>query len=259
MRLGRALFAGLGTLALALAWVWGPLVFAHFSADTDEKVVALSFDDGPYPPYTNALLDVLDAEHVHATFFLTGAHLAAHRALGERMLRAGHVLANHSWDDAVLAFTAPVGIRARIERTDALLREIGWTGPILFRSPRGMPGPVTLFQLWQTGHAHVLGTTVGDWLLPGHRDGDCALPFGLACATQDPGAIEARLLAAARPGAILVLHDGFDAGPGADRSGSVEAVRRAIPEAAGRGLPLRHGARAAGRRALSRKLRVLAA
>jgi peptidoglycan-N-acetylglucosamine deacetylase len=230
VRLRRALFACLGTLALSLAWVFGPLVFAHFSADTEARVLALSFDDGPYPPYTDALLDVLDAERVRATFFLTGASLAAHRELGRRMLRAGHVLANHSWDGSVLAFTAPVGIRARIERTDALLREIGWTGPIDFRAPRGMPGPVTLWVLWRTGHRHVLGTSVDDWLPPGRRDGDCLLPLALACPTQDPDVIEARLLAAAEPGAILVVHDGFDGGPGADRSGSVEAVRRVIPK-----------------------------
>jgi peptidoglycan/xylan/chitin deacetylase (PgdA/CDA1 family) len=230
MRLRRAFLAGLGTLALSLAWVFGPLACAHFAAHTDERVVALSFDDGPYPPYTEALLDVLDAEGVHATFFVTGAHLAAHPELGRRMLAAGHALANHSWDGAVLAFTAPVGIYARIERTDALLREVGWSGPIDFRAPRGMPGPVTLLALWRTGHRNVLGHGVGDWLPPGQGNGACLLPLGLACATQDPAVIEARLLAAAAPGAILVLHDGYAGGPGADRSGSVEAVRRALPK-----------------------------
>ena len=230
MKLGRALMAALGTLALAFAWVFGPLVFAQFSADTDEKVVALTFDDGPYPPYTEALLDVLASNGVHATFFLTGANLAAHRELGERMIRAGHAVANHSWDGAVLAFTAPVGIRDRIERTDRLLREIGWQGPIDFRAPRGMVGPATLFWRWREGHRQVLGTAVGDWLPPGGRDGDCAMPLDCGCPTQDAGVLEARLLAAAKPGAILIVHDGFDGGPGADRSGSVEAVRRVIPK-----------------------------
>ena len=50
-----------------------------------------------------------------------------------------------------------------------------------------------------------------------------------ACATQEPDAIVAQLLSVVRPGAILVVHDGYDGGPGADRSGSVEAVRRLIP------------------------------
>ena len=230
MRLRRAFVSVLGTAAVVFAFVYGPLVFAHFSADTDERVLALSFDDGPYPPFTDALLDVLDAEGVHATFFVTGSHLAEHRELGRRMLRAGHALANHSWDAKVLAGIAPVAIRDRIERTDAVIREVGWTGPIDFRAPRGMPGPATLYWLWRTGHRHVLGTAVGDWQPPGFAEGDCALPLGLACPTQDAAVLEARLLAAAQPGAILVLHDGFDAAPGADRSGSVEAVRRAIPK-----------------------------
>ena len=230
MNIRRAITASLGTLALALAWVFGPLACAQYAADTEERVLALTFDDGPYPPYTEALLEVLDAEGVRATFFVTGAHLAEHPELGRRMLGAGHALANHSWDDAVLAFTAPVGIRRRIRDTDALLRELGWSGPIYFRAPRGMVGPVTLFQLWRTGHRNVLGSDVGDWMGAGRRSGDCLLPLGLVCPTQDAGEIEARLLAAAAPGAILMLHDGYDGGAGADRSGSVEAVRHAIPK-----------------------------
>jgi len=212
-----------------LAWGFGPLVFADFGIETDEKVVALTFDDGPYPPFTDELLDLLDAEGVRATFFLTGAHLDANRDLGRRMIAAGHVVANHSWDAAVLAFTPPVGIRDRIARTDQVLREIGWTGPIEFRAPRGQAGWVTAWQLWRAGRRQVLGVGADDWLPPGARSGECQLPLGLVCPTQDPGVITAKLLAAAKPGAILVLHDGFDAGPGADRSGSIEAVRRAIP------------------------------
>jgi peptidoglycan/xylan/chitin deacetylase (PgdA/CDA1 family) len=166
---------------------------------------------------------------VRATFFVTGSHLAAHRDVGERILRAGHALGNHSWDDEVLAFTAPVDIRKGLDRTDALIQALGYRGPIDFRSPHGMPGPVTLGVLLLSGRRHVLGTSVGDRLHPGERDGECAERLVALCPTQDPGALLERVLAAASPGAILVLHDGDDRGPGADRSGTVEAVRRAIP------------------------------
>jgi peptidoglycan/xylan/chitin deacetylase (PgdA/CDA1 family) len=225
----RALLLAIVAPLLLALWVFGPLAFAAFGGDTPEKVVALSFDDGPYPPYTGLLLDVLAREGVRATFFLTGAHLDRNRGLGRRMVAEGHVLANHSWDASVLAFEGPAGIRGRIARTDAVLREIGWQGPIEFRAPRGQAGWLTALELWRAGRRHVLGVAVGDWLRPGLADGHCLYLGRFGCATQDPDTIEAQLLSAVRPGAILVVHDGYDGGPGADRSGSVEAVRRIIP------------------------------
>jgi len=53
--------------------------------ENNERIVALTFDDGPNPPYTSKILDVLEQEHVHATFFLVGRAVAAHPDVARRL------------------------------------------------------------------------------------------------------------------------------------------------------------------------------
>ena len=81
-----------------------------------------------------------------------------------------------------------------------------------------------------------MGTVAGyDWLAPQHRWGECRLPLKRWCPTQDPERIAAAVLDGVEPGTIVVLHDGFDDGPGADRSGTVAAVEILIPRLRERG------------------------
>ena len=65
---------------------------------TNERVVALTYDDGPNPPYTDSILDVLEREHVRATFFLVGRAAAAYPGLVRREVRDGDAVGNHTWD-----------------------------------------------------------------------------------------------------------------------------------------------------------------
>src|SRR3982751_4313908 len=65
--------------------------------NTSQKVVALTFDDGPTPDATGQILSVLDQEHVRATFFVIGAELEQHMAAGQQIVAAGHELGNHSY------------------------------------------------------------------------------------------------------------------------------------------------------------------
>ncbi|MBB5953945.1 peptidoglycan/xylan/chitin deacetylase (PgdA/CDA1 family) [Saccharothrix tamanrassetensis] len=104
---------------------------------TTDKVVALTFDDGPDPAGTRPLLDVLARKGVAATFYLTGRELAAHPDLGRAIAAAGHELGNHSYSHERMVFVTPARVASEVERTDALIRETGYTGEITFRPPNG--------------------------------------------------------------------------------------------------------------------------
>ena len=71
------------------------------------RVVALTFDDGPNPPYTDRILNVLRSERVHATFFVVGRAVAAYPEVVRRIARDGNALGNHTWDHAHLLVLTP--------------------------------------------------------------------------------------------------------------------------------------------------------
>ena len=216
----------------SLAWVFVPFA-SHWGIETEERVIALTFDDGPYPPYTNRLLDLLAAARVPATFFVTGEYATAHPEIVRRALADGHQIGNHSWNGDVLAWVGPGGVRDRIARTDEALEALGVPSPVAFRAPKGMPGPFASWHVWRQGRRQIGGTAgANDWLRPDMEEGDCVQlgTIELMCPTQNPDEIVARVLSTLAPGGIVVLHDGFDAAPGADRSGTVTAVGRLIAE-----------------------------
>ncbi|MDQ6825601.1 MAG: polysaccharide deacetylase family protein, partial [Candidatus Eremiobacteraeota bacterium] len=72
------------------------------SGPLDKRVVALTYDDGPNPPYTDRILDVLKQERVRATFFVVGRAVRAYPHTLRRIVGEGHSLGNHTWDHAHL-------------------------------------------------------------------------------------------------------------------------------------------------------------
>ncbi len=76
------------------------------------REVALTFDDGPNPPYTERILDVLHKERVSATFFLVGRAVVAYPATVRRIVREGHAVGNHTWDHGHLIVETPGAVRS---------------------------------------------------------------------------------------------------------------------------------------------------
>ena len=105
--------------------------------DIDEKVVALYFDDGPNPKETPLMLDLLDRHRIRATFFMIGRNIERFPDTAREVLKRGHELGNHSYSHPRLIFMSPARVRDELERTDALLRGVGVTGPIPFSAPHG--------------------------------------------------------------------------------------------------------------------------
>ena len=162
--------------------------------ETRERVVALTFDDGPMPVYTDSVLGLLEREGVRATFFLTGYALAEHPDEGRKIAAAGHEVGNHSWSHRWMMGMPLERIRREIHDTDAAIRRTGYAGPIHFRSPYGKK----LVAL--------------PWVL--HREDRLNIFFDVEPESYpevDAGAdrIAAHVLERARPGSIILLHPMF--------------------------------------------------
>jgi peptidoglycan/xylan/chitin deacetylase (PgdA/CDA1 family) len=165
--------------------------------ETSEPVVALTYDDGPNPPYTLDLFDVLDRYQVKAAFFVVGRNVEAHPDVAREAVARGHEVGNHSYSHAPLILRSAAFVRRQIAATDAQLRAVGVTGEILFRSPYGAHLFAVPYVLWRQRRKNILfDVIVGDW------------------AMQDPERIAARVLERATAGSIIVLHDGRGERPG---------------------------------------------
>ncbi|TCP69592.1 polysaccharide deacetylase family protein [Baia soyae] len=104
--------------------------------DTNQKVIALTLDDGP-TEQTDEVLKVLKEADVKATFFVTGAELQQHPEEGKKIVQAGHELGNHSYSHTRMVLKSPSFIKNEIEKTDQLIRDAGYQEEILFRPPNG--------------------------------------------------------------------------------------------------------------------------
>jgi peptidoglycan/xylan/chitin deacetylase (PgdA/CDA1 family) len=121
-----------GTLQLARArsfQLFGEIVPR---VETDRKVVALTFDDGPQRDTVDEILRTLD---VKATFFVCGAEIEQNPDAARKLVAAGHELGNHSWSHVRMWFKSQEFYASEYERTDALIRAAGHRGPIHVRAP----------------------------------------------------------------------------------------------------------------------------
>jgi len=135
-----------------------------------DKEVVLTFDDGPWPGTTSAVLDALRRECVRATFFLTGRNAAAHPELAKRELAEGHTVAHHSFRHPLLNRMRPDAAEAEIDRgfaaVDRALYGEGTNRPRtpFFRFP-GFASTPDLLNRLAARHIVVFGADLwaGDW------------------------------------------------------------------------------------------------
>jgi peptidoglycan/xylan/chitin deacetylase (PgdA/CDA1 family) len=160
-----------------------------FFVDTSVPAVALTFDDGPHPDTTPALLDVLEAHDALATFFLVGQRILVHQELLLRITDGGHELGNHLMRDAPSIGLTGEEFRADLQQVTSLLEPYGAVR--YFRPGSGWFSPGMLAGAREQGLRCVLGTAVVD----NRQDGD-------------PVRLARWLLRQARPGLIAVLHEG---------------------------------------------------
>ena len=186
------------------------------------RSIALTFDDGPEPRYTDRILDILNREHVKATFFVTGGQALKHFATIRRILQEGNELGNHTWTHPNLSKLPDFLVRLELNATQRLLQVI--TG----RSVRLLRPPYAADDMAETAKdAHVveLGSSMGYLLIGANLN-----PQDWNKPSKEE--IVRRVLQQAEDGAgsVVELHDA-----GGDRTNTVEALPELIHVLRGRG------------------------
>ncbi len=158
---------------------------------THEKIVALTFDDGPVPGFTEKILDVLNENNVKATFFMIGQRAEQNLELVKKVYGFGHQVGNHTWSHPLMIGHSSRFFREQIDKTDAVLRRAGYKGEIYFRSPYGMKFYGLPKVLEEKHRKNILFDVVSwDFNSPKTRK------------------IVKNVLSGVRPGSIILMHDG---------------------------------------------------
>lgn len=184
------------------------------------REVALTFDDGPDPATTPAVLDLLDAAGARATFFVVGRRAEAHPELVREVVRRGHRLGNHTHrHPAGFAFLPPAALRREIGRAQGALAELAAAPPRWFRAPAGIRSP------WLEPVLASLGLGLVSWTRR-----------GFDTVSGDPDRVADRLLDGLAAGDILLLHDGGGARTPDGGAVVLRALERVLGELDRRGL-----------------------
>ncbi len=208
------LLAIIGTMVWAScdprAWLFGPVRWR--SKNTMRSRVALTFDDGPTPGATDAVLEVLHRLNVPAAFFVIGQNVRQSPELLRKIHQQGHLIANHSFDHSHYGFLGSGKYWDwQLAETDRAVEEIIGEKPTYFRAPIGVRTPRLSFALRRSGHVHVTWSRRG--------------LDGVARSAQY---IRDRLVGQARAGDILVLHDGIEPGGDRDPTATIAALPMVI-------------------------------
>jgi peptidoglycan-N-acetylglucosamine deacetylase len=202
------LVGGIG--GLAYYWAISPSnqtygkILTH--GKTKEKLVALTFDDGPNEPWTRQIAATLDRYGVKATFFVVGANVDASPQSVKALVDDGHLVENHSYEhkkrDAVLELHY-----GEMSKAETSIAKAAGVCPALFRPPNGFHTP------WQLHEINVHKMKTVGWNV---QPADWENP--------PPETIVKRVLDGVKPGSIILLHDGNDTNQGVDRQATLDAL-----------------------------------
>jgi len=195
------IFVSLVLLAASLQWSrsWERSFFLDplSRLETDELVIALTFDDGPSEARTPELLSLLDEYEVPATFFMLGRQVEKYPDIAQQVFDAGHLIGNHSYDHSRLILKTPSFVREQIERTDAAIQSLGQQKVAYLRPPYSSKYLVLPWLLKGMGKTLVTGTydPPAEYQDP-----------------MDPELVSSQVLEHLEPGMIVYLHDGKESG-----------------------------------------------
>ena len=186
-------------------------LFPYKKKDETRKVIALSFDDGPNEPYTNQIVEFLDSQNIKGTFFQVARAVQKNPDLTKKMMQSGHIIGNHSLSHKFQNYFLHPYFRQELEQSQDIFTRVLGVEPTLFRPPWLFRTPLIL-------------TTAKQYKL---------FPIsGLFCSNLEvlrvsPSWIARVAVRRARPGRILIFHDGYN-GKGAKRSETVSALKMTV-------------------------------
>ncbi|MES2736019.1 MAG: polysaccharide deacetylase family protein [Verrucomicrobiota bacterium] len=156
-----------------------------------EKVVAMTFDDGPHPTLTPKLLDILKARNIKCTFFVIGRSAKTYPNIIRRMIAEGHEVANHTWTHASLTSRSDAQIRTELQQSEDALVAAANYRPHLIRPPYGAINTrIKQLMFSEFGYSTIMWSVdPQDWRRPG------------------VSVVTSRLVNGAHPGAIMLAHD----------------------------------------------------
>ncbi len=206
-------------IVLALAVAYGLFLLPQsqvfgrypYRGAADDRVVALTFDDGPNEPFTSQIATILENRGIRGTFFQVGRCVQRYPATTDRIFAAGHVIGNHSLTHRFSTYFRPGAFEREIVQTQETLIERLGRAPALARTPWLWRHPTLLRMLRRERLEPVAGVFCHP-LEVFHRDG---------------AMMARRAIAQTRPGTILIFHDGSDGRVG-DRTQTVKAVELTI-------------------------------
>jgi peptidoglycan/xylan/chitin deacetylase (PgdA/CDA1 family) len=201
--------AAAGYQSMAPTGQWYGRTFTGLARGT--RQIALTYDDGPNDPHTLRLLEVLARHSVQATFFLIGRYVQQSPEIVREIVKAGHVVGNHTFTHPLLIFKSAAEIRKELSDCRRALQDAIGEHSNLFRPPFGGRRPAALRIVRELGLEPVMWNVTGyDWNAP-------------------PAAvIERKVSNQIRGGNVILLHDGGHKQMGADRSQTVLATDHLI-------------------------------
>lgn len=160
-------------------------------ATTSEKIVALSFDDGPLPDYTPAILDTLKHEKIPAAFFCIGKNIRGNEHLLKRIYEEGHAIGNHTYSHAFwFDMKLSAGMLKDMQQMDVMTTSATGLQPRLFRPPYGVTNP-NLARAVKAGGYIPVGWNIRS----------------LDTVAKNEAELINRVLSQLQPGAVILLHD----------------------------------------------------
>jgi len=190
------------------------------NGNRNHSQIALTFDDGPNEPYTSHVLSILEQYQIKATFFVIGQNARRYPEVCRRIATTGNVIGNHSYQHRKsLCLRWGKEVARDIELAHQAIYECTGVEPNLFRPPYGFRTP---WLMRTVGH---LGYTVVTW---DNMTGDWK-------ANKTGEEIVQTIVKRAKPGSVIVMHDGRDSRPSYDRSQMLQALPCIIETLKGRG------------------------
>jgi len=189
------LIVGIASFQYSRSWQDAFFINPVYKIMTDEKVVALTFDDGPSETRTPALLDLLSKYNVKATFFMLGKNIEKYPDIAHAVYNQGHLIGNHSYNHPRLIFKSLSFVREQIKKTDLLIESLGQKDVIYFLPPYSSKYIILPLVLQSLNKELVTGTY--------DPPSEYNSPYNAKNVANE-------VIENTEPGSIIYLHDGKD-------------------------------------------------